>query len=96
MDQEIKNLLEENLKLSKENNELLIKVRRVQKWSQYSRIFYWVLIIGITYGAFYFIQPYLENLLSLYTGGVEVNSASIKEGLNNTKAVSDFIKELNQ
>jgi len=96
MDPELKNLLEENLKLSKENNELLIKVRRVQKWSQYSRIFYWVLIIGITYGAFYFIQPYLENLLSLYTGGVEVNSASIKEGLNNTKAVSDFIKELNQ
>ena len=96
MDGELKNLLEENLKLSKENNELLIKVRRVQKWSQYSRIFYWILILGITYGAFYFIQPYLENLLSLYTGGVQVNSTSIKEGLSNTKAVSDLIKELNQ
>ena len=70
MDPEIKNLLEENLKLSKENNELLLKVRRVQKWAQYSRIFYWVIILGITYGAFYYLQPYLDSLLNVYTGGV--------------------------
>lgn len=96
MDGELKNLLEENLKLSKENNELLIKVRRVQKWAQYSRVFYWFIIIGITFGAFYFIQPYLENLLNLYTGGVGISNTSIKEGLSNTEAVSDLIKELNQ
>ena len=96
MDPELKNLLEENLKLSKENNELLVKVRRVQKWSQYSRIFYWVLILGMAYGAFYFIQPYLENLLNLYTGGVGVSNIDIKEGLKNTQGASDLIRELNK
>ena len=70
MDPDIKNLLEENLRLSKENNELLLKVRRVQRWSQISRIFYWIIIIGISFGAFYFIQPYIGNLLNVYTKGV--------------------------
>jgi hypothetical protein len=70
VDPDIKNLLEENLRLSKENNELLLKVRRVQRWSQISRIFYWIIIIGISFGAFYFIQPYIGNLLNVYTKGV--------------------------
>jgi hypothetical protein len=77
MDQDIKHLLEENLKLSKENNELLIKVRNVQKWSQITRALYWFVIIGIAFGAFYFIKPYLGNMLNLYTGGVsKVNNLS--------------------
>lgn len=56
-------MLEEQLELSRENNAILKKIRRVQKNSQIFRIVYWFIIIGISVGAFYFIQPYLESLV---------------------------------
>ena len=69
MDQEIKKLLEENLELAKENNELLKKVRNTQKLAQIYRIVYWVVIIGASYGAYYFVQPYIGGILDVYSGG---------------------------
>jgi len=70
MESEIKGLLEENLKLSKENNELLKKVREFQRWSRITKVLYWFIIIGIALGAFYFIQPYFDGILNIYSGGV--------------------------
>jgi len=99
MDQEIKNLLEENLRLSKENNRLLLKVRSVQRWARITRIFYWFLIIGVSIGAFYFIKPYLGNLLNIYTGGVSgINNVSnITKNLKNGQTnIQDFLKSLNE
>jgi undecaprenyl-diphosphatase len=29
------------------------------------KVFYWVVIIGVTFGAFYFLQPYIESVLGL-------------------------------
>jgi hypothetical protein len=82
MDPEVKKLLEENLKLSKENNIMLLKIRSVQRWAQITRIFYWFIIIGITIGAFYFIKPYLGNLLNIYTGGVSgISNVDISKSL---------------
>jgi hypothetical protein len=97
VDQDIKNLLEENLRLSKENNELLLKVRSFQRWSQISRILYWFIIIGISFGAFYFIKPYIGSLLNIYTGGVsDLNTVNnISNGLNLDK-LQDMVKNLNQ
>jgi hypothetical protein len=92
MDPEVKKLLEESIKLSKDNNILLHKIRSVQRWGQIARIFYWILIIGVTIGAFYFIKPFLGNLLNVYTGGVS--------GINNigdiTKQGQDLFKSFNE
>ena len=66
MDQEERSLLEENLRMSRENNRLLIKVRSVQRWAQITRVVYWFLIIGISIGAFYFIEPFLSSLGNVY------------------------------
>jgi hypothetical protein len=99
MDQEVKNLLEENIRISKENNVLLLKIRSTQRWAQIIRIFYWVAIIGVSYGAFYFIQPYLGNLLNIYTGGVSgVNNISdISKNLkNNDQQMQDLLKSLRE
>lgn len=98
MDPEVKQLLEENLKISKENNVLLLKVRSVQKWAQITRILYWVIIILVSIGAFYFIQPYLGNLLNIYTGGVSGinNIGDISSKLNNQKEINELLKSLNQ
>jgi len=67
MDQEERSLLEENLRVSRENNRLLIKVRSVQRWASITRILYWVVLIGISFGAFYFFQPYIENIMKIYS-----------------------------
>ena len=29
------------------------------------KVFYWSVIIGVTLGAFYFVQPYVESMLNL-------------------------------
>ena len=99
MDPNVKNLLEENLKISKENNGLLLKLYKIQRWAQITRILYWVLIVLISIGAFYFIQPYLGNLLNVYTGGVSGinNVGDITKNLKNSQTdVQDLLKQLNQ
>ena len=99
MDQEVKKLLEENIKLSKENNELLLKIRNIQRWGQITSIFYWFIIIGVTIGAFYYIKPYLGNLLNVYTGGVSgINNISdITKNLTDGQIdVNDLLKILNK
>ena len=65
-DSEIKDLLLKNLELSKENNKLLRKLRSSQRWSNITRTMYWLLLIGISIGAFYFVQPYIDQIKSVY------------------------------
>jgi len=98
VDDEIKQLLDKNVKLSEENNQLLLKLYKIQRWAQITRVIYWFLIIGITGGAFYFIKPYLGNMLNLYTGGVSGigNVSSIKETLNSQTEIQDLLKSLNE
>lgn len=61
MDPEDKKLLEKVYELAEENNEMLRKVRTVQKRQYLFQIIRWTLIIGISIGAFYFLQPYVDN-----------------------------------
>jgi hypothetical protein len=98
MDPYTKSLLEENLKLSKENNKLLLKIRSVQRWAQITRYLYWVVIIGVSFGAFYYIQPYLGNLLNVYTGGAYGmnNVGDITKSLSDKEQVQSLLKSLNQ
>ena len=75
MDLEVKQLVEENLRLSKENNELLLKLYNIQKWSQMIRIGYYIVIVLIGIGAFYFIKPFLGDLFSAY--GLDTSSFDV-------------------
>ncbi len=60
---------EELYTLTKENNIILKKVRRGQVTAQWTRAFYWIFIVVLTFGGLYFIKPYLTNVLNIYTGG---------------------------
>jgi len=66
MDPESKRLLEETFALAEENNKMLHKVRSVQKWSAFWRTVKVILIIGIAFGAFYFMEPYLNKIIETY------------------------------
>ena len=56
--------INELTKLVKENNRMLKKLHRAQMWSSVMRAVYWVLILGITVGAYYYLQPIVNDLLN--------------------------------
>jgi len=62
MDPESKKLLEDTFALAKDNNKMLHAIRRGQKWASFTRVVYWLIIIGISVGAFYFMQPYIDQM----------------------------------
>ncbi|HVY36247.1 MAG TPA: hypothetical protein VG982_03185 [Candidatus Paceibacterota bacterium] len=59
---------------------MVSRMRGSQKRAAAFRVFYWLLIIGLSVGAFYFIQPYLTQLKSVYTGFSDIGGS-----LNGTK-----------
>jgi len=98
MDQELKQLLEENIKINKENNDLIHKVYRIQRWAQITRYLYWFIIIAGSLGAFYFLKPYLGNVINLYTGGAGDTTSfeDIKNNISDKQQMKDLLKSLNE
>lgn len=75
------------------NNQLLVKVRRVQRQGQLFKILYWVLIILLAFGAFYYIQPYVNQLLEAYTG-IQNTQEKIQTAFPNLDNVNELINQL--
>lgn len=74
MDPELKEFLKRNLAVSLENNEILKKMRGAQRWARAFSFFYWLIIIGLSVGVYYYLQGPLQQLLGTYKGllgGVE-------------------------
>ena len=44
----------------------VLKIRRTQRHAQYIKILYWVFLVLLGFGAFYFIEPYLSQLKEVY------------------------------
>lgn len=47
---------------------MLRAIRRAQKWATVWRAIYWIVIIGSAVGAYWIIQPYIDQLLGVYSG----------------------------
>ena len=62
MDEEIKNLLKENLEVSKKSLEILKKFDRDRKIMFFLKIIFWLFIILIIYYIYKFLQPYFVSL----------------------------------
>lgn len=62
MSPEEKQLLEKTFILVEENNKILRKINRAVALSIAWKAFYWLAIIGLSFGAYYFIQPYIDTL----------------------------------
>ncbi len=67
MNEEEKKLLKEDVELAKENNKLLNKLVWHQRWSSWLNALKWVVIIGSTLGALYYLQPMLDSLWGTYS-----------------------------
>ncbi|MEK7185125.1 MAG: hypothetical protein AAB726_00705 [Patescibacteria group bacterium] len=66
MDPKDRELLEKTFDLAEENNHLLRSMRRSMRFSQAFRVVYWLVIIGLSVGAYYVIQPYVDQLMGVY------------------------------
>ncbi len=84
MTPEEKSLLERTYKLAEENSRMLKSLYRASMWSRATTIFYWLVIIGATFGAYYFIEPYLDLVRGL--------AGTASGGLQNLSDLSDLLK----
>lgn len=80
MSPEERSLLERTHKLAEENNNILRSLRSTNRWGIAFKTTYWVIIIGLSVGAFYFIQPYVEFMKST----LGIGSSNTGEQTTNT------------
>lgn len=71
MDPNEQRMIRESLQLSRETNILVKKIHRHLMIGRAFKAVYWIIIIGVTVGAFYFLQPYIESLQGVYGGIVD-------------------------
>jgi len=93
MTPEERSLLERTHKLAEENNEILHSIRRSNRFSTVMRVSYWVLIIVFSFGAYYFIQPYLETMLGAY-GQVQGGLQGIQGNMNTAQNAASSLRDL--
>lgn len=87
MDQEIKDLLQKNLELSRENNKLLRKMRRASIYGGIVKVIWWAIIFGVpVYLYFAFLQPYLVELIEVYE--------SISDGVDNVQDADSRLPDI--
>jgi len=90
MTPEERSLLERTAALTEENNAILRKMRRSSRWQMALQICYWVLIIALTFGAFYFIQPYINSL----TGALgEMGGTGADQGQSYAQQLQQALKQ---
>ncbi len=66
MEPEERKKLNRALELAEENNKILSKLYRGMQLRRIFTVLYWIVIIGVAVGAFYFIQPYFEQFSSIF------------------------------
>lgn len=70
--------------LVKENNILLRKINRRERNRSLLGIIKLVIIVGLTASAYYYVQPYLEQIQAMYT--------NINEGSDALRGISEGFK----
>ena len=83
-DEELKVLLRENIEVSKESLKILKKINRGRIWGNVFSVLKWTLIIGLSFGAYYYIEPFLSQYVDMLRGltsGVE-NIGKIGNNIN--------------
>ena len=94
-DEELKVLLRENIEVSKESLKILKKINRGRIFGSIFSALKWTLIIGISFGTFYYIEPFLSKYIDLIKGltsGVE-NTQKVGNNINSATS-PDLLKRL--
>ena len=65
MTPEERELLDKTYQLTAENNDILRRLYRSHTWGRYAKIAYWGVIIFLSVGAYWLIQPYVNQLMAI-------------------------------
>jgi hypothetical protein len=86
--------LDRALALAEENNDILRGLRRANRVSTAMRIVYWVVILALSFGAIYFIQPYLTFLGGSLdsVGGIQGLQDKLNQAQDSAGALRDLLK----
>ena len=84
-----RSLLERTAALAAENNKILRSIRRSTHISTAMSIFYWVIIIGLSVGAYYYIQPWITDMI-----GVLNKANNIQSNVTAAQGATDQLKSL--
>ncbi len=66
MDQELEKMIRETVRLSRENNEMLRKMRGAQKRAAFWRFLKFLIYIALLVATYRFIMPYVNELRASY------------------------------
>lgn len=66
MDQITNDEFKELLTLTRENHQMLKMLHRQARWQMIMRVVYYLFILGALSASYYFIQPYLQGVLTMY------------------------------
>jgi hypothetical protein len=93
MNPEERSLLERTYKLSQENNTILRSLQRSRRIGIIFKSFYWFIIIGLSIGAFYFIQPYINFVSGAFGGNSDSSNAnSISPAQSYVENIRELLK----
>jgi hypothetical protein len=54
-----------------DNNKILRSLQRSERVRRWMSIIYWLIVIGLGFGAYYFTQPYIDELKEVYGSASE-------------------------
>ncbi|MDP2704961.1 MAG: hypothetical protein U1D31_00810 [Patescibacteria group bacterium] len=66
MDPEDKRMLKKTLELAESNNKMLKKLHGDLVWRKIWSAVYWVFVLGLSLGLYYYLQPVLDSLTHTY------------------------------
>ncbi|MFO0743543.1 MAG: hypothetical protein U0469_00615 [Candidatus Paceibacterota bacterium] len=89
-----KSELEEILKVAKENNELLKKIRKNQKLTMGFRIAYWTFIIAAAWGILYIFKYPFISIINEFNG-LKTTIISISSKIDNLTDVANIKSFIN-
>ena len=68
MEPEDRDLLRRTFELSQKNSKILESIKKSMFWGRVMRYVYWAILLGAAVGAYYFIEPYVDQMLEVYGG----------------------------
>jgi hypothetical protein len=97
MTPEEKALLIETRDIAQESYQMLKSIRRANRVGAAFKIVYWVIILGLSFGAYWLIQPYVDLLKGSFGAEPSATEATTEESgfsgaLDNLKEIRQFYR----
>ena len=80
-------LLERLVELAEDNNRILHQMRRANRWGHFFTFIKWLVIIALSLGSYYYLEPYLKVVMDFYQ--------NVVPGLTESTKNLEFLGKLN-